>query len=194
MLDLLFEPFPVLETERLVLRKITMTDAADMFSIRSNADTMKYIGLPLLRSIGEAQNLIGEVQEGIRNSKRIIWGISLKSQPRLIGTMGYRRIDKQNLRAEIGYVLSPEVWGKGYASEAIAPVINYGFAVMGLHSIEGRVNPHNLNSSNVLIKQRFVKEAHFQEDILFNGTFRDSEVYSLRRNHGLITNYKKLVL
>jgi ribosomal-protein-alanine N-acetyltransferase len=194
MLDLLFEPFPVLETERLVLRKITMTDAADIFLIRSNADTMKYIGRPLLHSISEAQNLIGTFQEGIRNQINIIWGISVKSDPRLVGTIGYRLIDKENLRAEVGYVLGPDVRGKGYASEALAAVIDFGFAVIGLHSIEARVNPDNVASSKMLLKHRFVKEAHFREDIFFNGSFRDSEVYSLRRNHGLVSNYKKLIL
>jgi ribosomal-protein-alanine N-acetyltransferase len=194
MLDLIFEPFPVLETERLVLRKITMTDAADIFKIRSNADTMKYIGRPLLHSISEAQNLIGTFQEGIRSQTNIIWGISLKSDPRLIGTIGYRYIDKDNFRAEVGYVLDSHFRRQGYASEGLAAVIDYGFSVIGLHSVEARVNPENVDSSKVLVKQMFVKEAHFKEDVFFDGSFRDSEVYSLRRNHGLVTNYKNLIL
>jgi len=181
MLDLLFDPFPVLETQRLTLRKITMKDAADIFSIRRDENTMKYISRPLIQSVSEAQKLIGEFQEGVRNKMSIIWGISVKSEANLIGTIGYRSIDKNNHRAEVGYVLSPDAWGNGYASEAIAEVIKYGFAGMGLHSIEARVNPDNTDSSKVLLKQKFVKEAHFKEDMYFLGAFRDTEVYSLHQ-------------
>jgi [ribosomal protein S5]-alanine N-acetyltransferase len=180
MLDLLFEPFPILETQRLTLRKISMNDASDIFVIRRDAETMKYISRPLLHSIAEAQNLIGEFQEGVRNKKNIIWGISVTGHSRLVGTIGFRTIDKYNHRAEIGYVLGQEMWGKGYATEAIEAVIKYGFSQMGLHSIEARVNPDNQGSSKVLLKQKFVKEAHFKEDIYFDGQFRDTEVYSLR--------------
>ena len=142
---------------------------------------MKYICRPLIQSVSEAQKLIGEIQDNILNSTSIIWGISLKNDPRLIGTIGFRRIDKNNLRAEIGYVLSADSWGNGYASEAITAVIKYGFSGMGLHSIEGRVNPDNNDSSKVLLKQKFVKEAHFREDMYFNGEFRDTEVYTLHK-------------
>ena len=181
MLDLLFDPFPVLETVRLTLRKISMKDAGEIFAIRRDENTMKYICRPLIQSVSEAQKLIGEIQDNIRNSTSIIWGISLKNDPRLIGTIGFRRIDKNNLRAEIGYVLSADSWGNGYASEAITAVIKYGFSGMGLHSIEGRVNPDNNDSSKVLLKQKFVKEAHFREDMYFNGEFRDTEVYTLHK-------------
>jgi ribosomal-protein-alanine N-acetyltransferase len=179
MIDLLFDPFPVLGTQRLSLRKISMNDAAEIFAMRRNADAMRYSGRPLLKTMSEAQNLIGKFQEGIRDRKNIFWGISLKSDSRLIGTIGFRRIDPTNFRAEIGYVISPEFWGNGYASEAIASVIKYGFNEIGLHSIEARVSPDNRDSSKVLLKQKFVKEAHFKEDTFFEGQFRDTEVYSL---------------
>ncbi len=179
MIDLNFEPFPVLETPRLLLRKISMKDAAEIFNIRRNPIAMRYIGRPLLQSMSEAQKLIGEFQEGIRDQKNIIWGISLQGTSKLIGTIGFRTIDAGNFRAEIGYVIDPEFWGAGYATEAIAVVIRYGFREMGLHSIEARVNPENIDSSKVLLKQKFVKEAHFREDSYFNGRFRDTEVYSL---------------
>lgn len=191
MLDLLFDPFPVLETQRLTLRKISMNDAADIFAIRRDPNTMKYICRPLIKSVSEAQKLIGDFQEGVRNQMNIIWGISVKNETRLIGTIGFRSIDKHNLRAEIGYVLSPDVWGKGYASEAMTAVIKYGFSMMGLHSIEARVNPDNTDSSKVLLKQKFVKEAHFKEDMYFNGEFRDTEVYSLHRLQTGVSSSRK---
>ena len=181
MTDLLFDPFPVLETQRLSLRKISMNDAAEIFAIRRNADAMRYSGRPLLKSMSEAQNLIGKFQEGIRDRKNIFWAISFKNDSRLIGTVGFRRIDPDNFRAELGYVISPEFWGQGYASESIAVVIKYGFNEIGLHSIEARVSPDNKNSSKVLLKQKFIKEAHFKEDSFFDGEFRDTEVYCLTK-------------
>jgi ribosomal-protein-alanine N-acetyltransferase len=181
MLELYFDPFPLLETERLVLRKISMSDAADMFAIRSNNEAMKYICRPLLHSISEAQNLIGGFQDGIRSRSNIVWGISIKNQSRLIGTIGFHRIDKDNLRAEIGYVLDPAYWGQGYASEAVATILDYGFVGLGLHSVEARVDPRNTDSGKVLLKHNFTQEAHFKESLFFDGNFIDVDVYSLIR-------------
>lgn len=182
MIDLHFDPFPKLETERLDLRKISMNDASDMFSIRSNPEAMKYICRPLLTSISESQNLIGGFQDGVRNRINIVWGISIKSQSRLIGTIGFHRIDKDNLRAEVGYILDPVFWGKGYTSEALKTVIDYGFVAMGLHSIEARIDPENTESCKVLLKQNFTKEGYFKEAIYFDGRFVDTEIYSLRKS------------
>jgi [ribosomal protein S5]-alanine N-acetyltransferase len=179
LLDQNFDPFPILETQRLTLRKITMTDAADIYAIRHDPETMRYIGRPLLSSIAEAQQLIGEFQQGIRDQKNIVWGITLKDRPDLIGTIGFRTIDTVNRRGEIGYVLKPDFWRNGYASEAVASIIKYGFSVIGLHSIEARVNPANKSSSKVLLNQNFVQEAYFQQDTFFDGIFYDTEVYSL---------------
>ena len=175
MPELNFDPFPVLETERLILRKISMDDAEDMFHLRTNEDAMKYINKPKLTSIDDAKEIIKKMND----PDRIQWGITLKTSDIIIGTIGYHRIEKEHYRAEIGYMLHPQYWNTGLMSEAITKVINYGFDEMKLHSIEAIINPGNTISRKILKKFNFIKEAYFKENFFFEGKFYDSEVYSL---------------
>ena len=174
MVQLNFDP-PVLKTGRLVLRKISVEDAEDIFILRTNEEAMKYINKPKLNTIEDAIELIDKMNEPVR----INWGITLKNDSKIIGTIGYHRIEKDHYRAEIGYMLDPAYWNTGLMSEAIEKVINFGFNEMNLHSIEANINPGNMVSRKILQKFNFVKEAYFKENFFFEGNFLDSEVYSL---------------
>ena len=85
----------------------------------------------------------------------------------------------QHCRGEIGYALKPEYWGKGFMTEALKTIIDFGFHKMNLHSIEANVNPKNQKSKKLLKRLGFRKEAYFRENYLFEGKFLDSEIYSL---------------
>ena len=109
----------------------------------------------------------------------IAWGVSFKDNPGLIGTISYHQVYKENYRAEIGYMLDPIHWRKGIINEAIEVILNYGFKVMKLHSIEANVNPANTASSGLLKKHGFIREAYFKENHFYDGRFIDTEIYSL---------------
>ncbi len=176
MLELNFDPFPVLETERLILRRITMEDAKDFFVLRTDEDVMKYIGRPKPNAIKEVEELINKMND---NTMRIQWAVALKEKAGIIGTIGYHRIEKEHYRAEIGYMIHPEYWNKGITSEAMKTVINFGFNEMNLHSIEADINPDNAVSKKLLMKFNFIREGYFKENYFFDGEFFDTEVYSL---------------
>lgn len=180
MLDCTFNPFPLLETERLQLHALTLENAGDMFLLRGNHLAMKFIGKPVLKSVREAEQLITGYEDHVKSGDGITWGITLKSENvGLIGSIGFHRLEKQNYRAEIGYMLHPDQWKKGYMNEAITKVLEYGFNNMGLHSVEARINPENRNSAQILLKNGFVREGYFKQAFCFESTFYDSEVYSL---------------
>lgn len=179
MLELNFDPFPILETERLVLRRITLEDAQSYFELRSNVDAMKHICKPLQTSIEESKKMIYQINEMIAFNDGIGWAISLKENPKMIGSVSFHRIDKAHYRAEIGYMLHPEYWRKGIVSEAVESIINYGFNTLKFHSIEAHIDPTNVGSEKVLQKFNFVKEAYFKENYFFAGQFLDTAVYSL---------------
>lgn len=178
VLELDFTSFPIIETERLILRRIGMDDANDLFLLRSNEEAVKYLDRPMHSSINETRELIKKIEDNIQQNKAIAWGISLKSKIQLIGTIGYHRIENEHYRAEIGYMIHPDYWRTGLTSEAIKPVINFGFNQMNLHSIEANVNPGNIASIKLLEKHKFTKEAHFKENYFYNGKFLDSAIYS----------------
>jgi ribosomal-protein-alanine N-acetyltransferase len=179
MISLNFNPFPMLETERLHLRKITEDDKHEMFALRSDKQIMQYIARPIMKTVEETVEFIKSINDSIEKQEYINWGIALKSNNTLIGTVGFYRMAKEHYRAEVGYMLHTKFHKQGIMQEVMPVVLNYGFKQMKLHSIEAVIDPRNKASENVLVKQGFVKEAHFKENFFFDGEFLDSVHYSL---------------
>jgi [ribosomal protein S5]-alanine N-acetyltransferase len=179
MLSVNFNPFPVLTTERLMLRRISSEDVKDIFALRSNKEAMRYLDRPMAQTEQDALALIHKIEKDLTNNDGITWGICLKNDSNLVGTMGFWRIVKDHYRAEIGYMLSPSLHGQGLMQEAMEASLQFAFEKMQLHSIEANVNPNNLPSIKLLEKNRFVREAYFRENHYFNGIFMDSAIYSL---------------
>jgi ribosomal-protein-alanine N-acetyltransferase len=182
MLTVNFNPFPALFTERLLLKQITEKDIHELFRLRSDKEVMKYIPREPAETIDDALQLLHHFDEVIHHNEKITWGIYSNETARLIGTIGYVNIYKNNFRAEIGYLLNPQQQGKGLMSEALAATVDFGFNKLGLHSIEGIVHPDNVSSRQLLEKHLFIKEAHLKENQYFKGKFIDSVIYS-RINH-----------
>ena len=104
---------------------------------------MKYIPRPLVKTNEDALEHIAMIDAKIENNEGINWAITLKGNPKLIGFIGHYRIKPEHYRAEIGYMILPEYNGKGIVSEAVKEIVNYGFDVMKLHSIEAIIDPEN---------------------------------------------------
>lgn len=179
MLTLTFSPFPQLQTERLILKRLTPEDAPSLFEMRSNPEVMKYIDRPLAKTVDDATALIQVISDLLEKNEAITWGIFLNNDACIRGTIGFWRIEKENHRAEIGYLLHPMLQGKGFMQEAIESVIDFGFETMRLHSIEANVKPENKASEKLLLRNGFVQEGYFKENYFFDGAFRDTVVYSL---------------
>lgn len=186
MLTINFHPFKNLETERLFLRRINENDAEEVLALRGNPEIMKYIPRPLAKTKEEALEHIAMIEDKIVNNIGINWGITIKGNDKIIGIIGHYRIQPENHRAEIGYMSLTEYNGKGYITEAIKAVVEYGFEEMNLHSIEAVIDPDNIASEKVLQKNGFVKEAHILENELWEGKFWDTVIYSLLKR-----NFKK---
>ena len=183
MLKYNFISYPIIETERFLLRRITISDAADLFKMRSNKKVMQYIGKPLANNIADVEQLITTFDSGISNKSALVWGITFKNQHQIIGTVSYHNIDRENYRSEIGYMLNSDYWQQRVLSEVLPEVIKFGFNILKLHSIEARIDPDNIASKKLLLKNNFVKEAYFKGNYFFNQQFMDTEVYSLINQH-----------
>lgn len=176
------EAFPILETERLILRAITNDDCQAMFDLRSNPKLMKYIPRPICVTLDDAQTLLNKVILANENRTNINWAMCLKNDPHMFGFMGFAKVHADDRRAEVGYMMLESHFGKGYMTEALKVVIDYGFEVMNMHTLEGIIDPENSASEKILIKHGFVKEAHFRENVFFDGKYLDSVHYTLFRD------------
>ncbi len=179
MLQPNFDPFPELQTARLLLRRLKKEDAEEILKLRSDENVMKYIGKDPIITLTEAIQFFNLVNESLITNNGITWAITLKENPgKLIGTIGHWRLIKEHYRAEVGYMLQHEYWKKGIMKEALLKVIDFGFDELKLHSIEANINPENEASASILEATGFVKEAYFKEDFFYNGIFYDTAIYS----------------
>jgi [ribosomal protein S5]-alanine N-acetyltransferase len=179
MLQPNFTPFPVLKSSRLLLRQITMPDAAAVFYLRSNETVLQYLDKDADQTLQQTIDFIEMINKDTQENNSITWGIALQGHSSLIGTIGYWRMQKQHHRAEIGYMLHPHFYRQGIMQEAMQTVLEYGFTQIKLHSVEANINPANEASRRLLLKSGFVKEAYFRQNYFYNGNFTDSEIYAL---------------
>ncbi len=179
MLELNFHPFPELQTTRFLFRKLALEDQEAIFEIRSNPEVMKYIPRPVAQTIAEAVEHIEVVLKRCEENEGITWAIEEKERKQLIGTIGLWRVEKENFRAEIGYILNSKWHNKGVMHEALSVVIPYGFQQMKIHSIEAIIDPENIASAKLLDKNNFRREGYYKQNCFYGGKFLDSAVYSL---------------
>jgi [ribosomal protein S5]-alanine N-acetyltransferase len=179
MLTFRFQPFPELNTERLILRKMNSQDIPEIFFLRSDESVMKYVNREPALSYKDVEDFLDRIDKSLAVNETIIWGIALKENPaQLIGNICIWRISNQDHRAEIGYVLHPGYWRKGYARESIVMVVQYGFEEMKLHSLEAHISPENIASAAVLEATGFVKEAYLKDNIRFRDEYLNTIIYS----------------
>ncbi len=179
MLELKYDIFPILETERLRLRQMTMDDASFMYELRTNERVNMYTDRAKMKTLDEAVEKMKTIIDMVDNRNGIAWTIELKKSNQPIGDISFWRLIKEHYRAEIGYSLLPDFWEKGYMTEAAKCAIEYGFTKLNIHSIEANVNPKNIASFKLLEKLNFVREAYFKENYYHDGKFLDSAIYSL---------------
>jgi [ribosomal protein S5]-alanine N-acetyltransferase len=179
MLQPSFTPFPILLTERLILRKISPDDAPELFFMRTDERVMRYIDKPRAKTIDETLAFVKKIHDLEANNNAVTWAITLKTDPKLIGTVCLWNLQKEHYRAEVGYALHPDHHRKGIMDEVLRTVIDYGFNTVKLHSIEANVNPANEASIKLLEKNKFVREAYYRENYFFEGKFLDTAIYSL---------------
>lgn len=153
-----FLPFPFIKTARLFLRKIEISDCDRILFLRSDKTVNKFIERPENRRTKnktDAINFIKELNKNIEINKAISWGITLKNNPKIIGTICLWNFSENNKIAEVGYDLDPIFHRKGIMSEALISIVNFGFIQLNLHKIEAFTNKENENSKKLLEKNGF---------------------------------------
>lgn len=157
MIDVNFIPFPLLETERFSLRPLYMEDDKDLFTLRSDKSVNQYIGRTPPQSIEEVREFINKILDNIQKGYSILWAVCPKGSDRLSGTICLWNIVPDEAKAEIGYELLPEHWGKGIMQEVIPVVLQFGFEKMRLETIDAVLDEQNVKSVRLTEKFGFVK-------------------------------------
>ncbi|WP_274309997.1 GNAT family N-acetyltransferase [Solibacillus daqui] len=170
--------FPILETERLILREVVPQDAQNIYSYFSNDLVTKHYGMDTMTQLADAEALIQAFATNFSQQRAIRWAIERKDEPGLIGTIGFNLWSKIHRRAEIGYELHPDFWRAGYTSEALNIVTEYGFNELGLTRIGAVVYLENTPSNQLLLKNGFEKEGVLRNYMYQNEQAHDVNMFS----------------
>lgn len=183
-----FTSFPQLETERLLLREITLDDA-EWYLAHFSADEIVYgQGYPAPKGMKEAKEQLQlYFIDLFRNRNGFRWGIELKGEGKLIGSCGFHRwLRPDGRQAEMGYDLDPRYWRRGIMNEAMTALIDFGFERMHLNRIEITIMPRNNASISLARKLGFKEEGILREHGLDeNMMVVDDMIFSLLRREWL---------
>ncbi|MDN7242411.1 GNAT family protein [Planococcus sp. N028] len=171
--------FPTLETERIDLVQIGQQHVAPFFDIMSRDEVTKYYGMDSLMSPEEAVRIIGSFQTTFELNRGIRWGIVLKENGRFAGTIGLNNLNIHGKKAEVGYELHPDYWGKGLIREANEAVMEYAFTELDLFRIGAVTFPDNTASSSLLKKLGFMEEGRLRGYLYQRHQSHDALVFSL---------------
>ena len=172
---------PEILTDRLILRRMTMKDAQDIFEYSRDPEVARHVLWTAQKHISEAKEYVRYMTKRYRDDLPSSWGIIDKESGRLVGTIGYMAFSEENASVEIGYSLARWLWGKGMATEALRAVIDYTFEAMDINRIEAQHELTNPSSGRVMEKCGMKKEGILRQRLYNKGKFVDIALYSILR-------------
>ena len=173
---------PSLETERLILRKLRISDDRDIFEYAKVPEVSRYVTREPHKSIEDARAFINWNLERYNKGEIGEWAIELKETGRVIGSIGFVELDKVNFCGTVGYALSKEYWGKGIMTEAVKRIIRFAFEEMGLNRVEAVHIPENEASGRVMQKAGMLYEGLLRQRMFAKGRFWDLKQYAILKN------------
>ncbi len=177
----IFSSLASIETERLLLRKVTLNDTADLFEYASDPQVATYVLWDQHRTQEDSRRYLAYMIEKYTRSDVGEWGIVHKKDGKFIGTCGYMWWNTLHCRAEIGYALSRKYWNRGLMTEAVRRVLKFGFEKMELNRVEARCMPGNGASEKVMKKVGMKYEGLMRKQAFASGTFHDLKMYAILR-------------
>ncbi|WP_274648498.1 GNAT family N-acetyltransferase [Paenibacillus humicola] len=185
----IFERFPVLNTDRLILRKLEPSDAEALYEYYSDADVTRYMDWYGPESVEQAKDMIVSWNDMYRNRQLLPWGLTLNGRDRLIGTVMYMPIrgtfeQRPLYPVTVGYDLDKAYWNRGMMTEALKAVIDFGLERFGAHRIQAEVAPKNKASLKLLEKLGFKREGVLHQYLMHEATkmFLDVVMLALLNN------------
>ncbi|MDR3051087.1 MAG: GNAT family N-acetyltransferase [Oscillospiraceae bacterium] len=178
----LFSRLPDLHTPRLLLRKVNAGDAQDLFDYGRDPEVARHVLWDAYRTEADARMYVRYLQRQYRADQPSSWGIVYKPEDRMIGTVGFMWWNHDHNAAEIGYSLSRAYWNQGIMTEALPPVLRFGFEQMDLHRIEAQHECDNPASGRVMEKAGMTCEGRLAGRLYNKGRYVDVYLYAILRD------------
>jgi ribosomal-protein-alanine N-acetyltransferase len=168
-----------LRTPRLVLRPQQSDDAQGLFAIFSDPVATRYLSHLKWSTLDQAHASLAKDAEARAAGQILRLAVELAGQPGLVGQILLFNFEHPSRRAEIGYILAPSLWGRGYIHEALHALVDFAFSSLALNRLEAEIDPRNAASARSLERLGFAKEGHLCERWIVNGEVSDTGLYGL---------------
>ena len=170
----------VLEGVSVLLREFRSSDAAAAFAWVGDPDAVRYVPLGPLDAAGAfdyVEQLVAEAKRDPRDAYTL--AIVERATGEVVGSVALGVDSRAHRRAELGYILRRDRWGRGFATEAASMMIDFAFDELGMNRVWAVCDPNNPGSTRVLEKCGLTCEGTLREDLLVHGTWRDSLLYAV---------------
>lgn len=175
----IFVKIPTIFTERLILRKITVSDLYDVYDYSRREEVSRYLLWSPHTDPQMTKNHLKYLQTAYAKRDFHDWGVVIAESGKMIGTCGFSHFDEENNAGEIGYVLNSDYWGMGYATEAVMRVMAFGFETLGLHRIYARILEGNTASDRVAQKCGMRLESIHKRALIVKGEYKTFSEYAI---------------
>ena len=180
-----FSHLPELTTERLTLRRMMVLDTDDMYEYACRPDVTKYLTWHPHPDREDTREYLEYLGNRYSAGMFYDWAVIYEPDCKMIGTCGFTAFNCTSDSAEVGYVLNPEYWGKGIATEALTRVLQFAFEELKLHRVEARFMEDNDASRKILERFGFTDDTRKKESIAKRGKVQKILTYSLTKEEYL---------
>lgn len=168
-----FDQFPMLHTERCILREAADEDHVLLLELYGNPKVVEFLPLDTFTSIEDAEGELSWYRSIFKNKTGLRWIVEERDSGKAIGTCGFLGYESEHYRAELGYDLLENYWGKGIMKEVVHEAVTFGFEKIGLNKIEAKITPENIASQRLLEKLGFSREGLLRQHEFEKGSFVD---------------------
>jgi ribosomal-protein-alanine N-acetyltransferase len=170
-----------LKTERLNLRPILETDIEDIHELHSLVETDQYNTLGIPNNVKETKIILEKwiTENNLEINKNYIFAVELNIENEFIGLIGINLGKEKYKNAEVWFQFHSKFWNKGYGTETLKKILNFGFDNLDLHRIEAGCAVENIGSVRVLEKVGMLREAHTRKLLPLKSGWSDNYGYAI---------------
>jgi ribosomal-protein-alanine N-acetyltransferase len=176
-----FTDLPVIATERLLLRPVTLDDVPDIFAFTSNPITSEWLTWYPHQTPADTARFVSSTLVKYETNAPAQWVMANKDDDKVIGICGFVNYSAYDENGEVAYVVSPDYWGRGLLTEALTAIIQWAFAHGGLSRIEARCEVGNVASERAMQKAGLRLEGECIKFLKRKGVLRDYRLYAITR-------------
>ena len=168
----MFSAIPTIETPRLIMRGMKVSDTEDMYAYACREDVTRYLTWEPHPDMKHTKEYLTYIGQRYRTGDFYDWAVVCKADNHMIGTCGFTKFDFASDSAEIGYVINPDYHGKGYGTEAVEAVLRFGFEELHLHRMEARFIKENTPSLRLMERVGMTLEGYARESLFLKGKYQ----------------------